>query len=161
MYKLLALFAITLSACGAYDPQAWHADSSFTQEERKIITDAEAWASDRMKVPSVGVIFDVPHEDNDHFIKKTIWRRSHEAYWGEDGCKGGATTVLGGKVMFICMRDDQKPYRGALAAHEFAHSMGIHDHLDPSVAGLMNPVPVEMVWTEADQKLCDKCGACQ
>jgi len=160
--KLFALSLLLLPSCSSFDkePESWRADSSFTTEERKILADAEVWVAGKMGRASSGIIFDVPHEDYDRLAKKTIWKRSRESYWGPDGCQGGASTWLGWKTMYICIREDQKQYRAALAAHEFAHAMGIDSHLEPMESGLMNPVPVELVWTEADQKLCDKLGAC-
>lgn len=138
--RRVALALLLLSGCA--DDEAWHADPSFTTEEREAIVEAEAWMASRVGRPSRGVVFD--GECSTRCIRR----------WTEPGGRffPAGTIALNPEGRILDTAHGRTAYRfKALVAHELGHYFGLRHH---DGQGVMNEEALTFGWTEASAESC-------
>lgn len=146
MRRLAVLLVLPLLGCG--DDEAWHADPSFSAEEREAIVDAEAWMSSRVGRPSRGVVFD----GGDRCVTRCIHRWSRPGGWYERDEARGVQISLNPEGRILDTAHGRTAYRfKALVAHELGHYFGLRHH---DGKGVMNEEALTFTWTEASAASC-------
>jgi hypothetical protein len=140
---LLALVCLlALPSCAA-QPDSFAGALDFTVKERAAIASGNAWVAAHTGTPPVAIRWEKPDVG-----ERRILRVDQPA-----GTLGSSSPT--------CIALD--PFQGgdrlaAVAAHEFAHVLGIAHHAG---RGLMNPtVPAALEWTVDDQQACEDAGVC-
>jgi len=155
--RALALAAAILVHCVACapDPEPWHAEESFTAEERAAIIEAEAWITQRVGRPTRGVVFDLaPRTDPTDCPDRCLLKGTAAggvSYWEP---KAEAQVIyLGTEGRIITMPDGSREayWLKALVAHELGHYYGLRHH---DGQGVMNPDAITFNWTSASEVSC-------
>lgn len=151
---LAAALLLHCVAC-APGPEPWHAEESFTAEERAAIVEAEAWITQRVGRPSRGVVFDLeartaPADCPDRCLLKGT--NPGGVFFKEPEVEA-YVVYLGTEGRIITMPDGSREayWLKALVAHELGHYYGLRHH---EGQGVMNPEAITFNWTSSSEVSC-------
>jgi hypothetical protein len=145
---VLVLWALlALSGCAA--PEfVWHADVTFTAEERAELAQALAWTSSHVGDPSPPrILYDLPHPaDDQHGAEGTIIRREGATQTG--GIEFNSVWAI--ELAAGAPGSTNETWFRVIAAHEFGHWYGLV-HVS---SGLMQHLGPQWTWSAEDAADC-------
>jgi hypothetical protein len=157
MLRAIGTILVTASLLGCADDHEWHGDTGFTDDERAMIESAAIEMSVRTGSRRPAIVWDGDQGFDLTIRKSAPPDQADKEWWEVPGNQTHRKRLFAESTTIYLHPGVKGPLFRAVAAHEFAHSMGLPHH--PGY-GLMSEHWNAGEWTEDDQKSCEQTGVC-